>query len=301
MSFRCGFVSLLGRPNAGKSTLLNRILGEKVAITSHRPQTTRNRIPGVLTREQDQLIFIDTPGIHQAERALNTYMVDVAHNSIGDVDAVALLVEVRNADAERNVVGEVEQQVLEKLAETSKPVTLVLNKIDRIEKHLLLPMIEHCKDAYPFAEIVPVSALKGANVDGLVDALAAHMPEGPALYPEDALTDLPERFIVAEIIREKLFKLLEREVPYATAVTIDTWQDRSDDNLTEIQAVIHVERASQKSIVIGRGGQMIKEIGIRARKDIERLLGTRVHLSLFARVEKAWTRNASSMRKLGYE
>ncbi|MFN3197005.1 MAG: GTPase Era [Bradymonadia bacterium] len=301
MSFKCGFVTLLGRPNAGKSTLLNRILGEKVAITSHRPQTTRNRIPGVLTREADQMIFIDTPGIHHAERALNTYMVDIAHNSIADVDVIALLIEVKAKVAEEGLIGEVEAKVLERLAEVNKPVFLVLNKIDRIDKMLLLPMIDQVRDAYPFTEIVPISALKGDGVEILVESLAQQMPESPALYPEDALTDLPERFIVAEIVREKLFQLLEREVPYATAVTIETWQDRSDDNLTEIQAVIHVERDSQKSIVIGRGGQMIKEIGTRARRDIERLLGTRVHLKLFARVEKGWTRNASSMRKLGYE
>lgn len=299
---RCGFVTLVGAPNVGKSTLLNRMLGEKIAITSARPQTTRNRIPGVLSKPGSQIVFIDTPGMHRAKRALNQYMMDVAQASVWETDVLALLVEAGVGKEDGAVgVAEIITELLAQLEGFGKPVVLVLNKIDRLEKNLLLPVIDHWKGLYDFAEIVPVSALKGDGVERLIEVFSGYMPEGPALYPEDALTDLPERFIAAEIIREKLFRALTAELPYSIAVTIERWRDRARDGLIEIQAAIHVERDSQKGIVIGKGGSMLKQVGIYARKDLERLLGTQVHLELFVKVEKAWTRSAGGMRKLGYD
>lgn len=297
---RCGFVTLIGKPNVGKSTLLNGMLGEKIAITSARPQTTRNRIPGVVTREGAQLVFVDTPGVHRANRALNQYMVDVATEAMWETDVVALLVEAGIGKDFEVGISDIAKELLEKLAERSTPVVLVINKIDNLQHLELLPIIEAYRTLYDFAAIVPVSAKKGTNVDQLMDAFVALLPEGPALYPPDALTDLPERFIAAEIVREKLFRSLGQEVPYSIAVTIETWRDRLRDNLTEIQAIIHVERDSQKGIVIGKGGAMIKHIGISARKDLEGLLGTRVHLQLFVKVDAAWTRSTEQMRKFGY-
>lgn len=301
VAHKSGFVTLVGQPNVGKSTLLNRLLGQKLAITSNRPQTTRNRIPGVLTRPGAQIVLVDTPGLHAAKRALNTFMVDVAHDALWETDAVAVLVEAGIGPGGQVGVSDVVREVLDKLASSGKPVFLVLNKIDRVETPQLLPIIDAWKDVFPFAGIVPVSALKGHNIDGLFDALVSVLPVGPALYPDDALTDLPERFIAAEMIREKAFRLLGEEVPYAIAVTIEEWNDRSMAGRVHISALVHVERDSQKSIVIGRGGQMIKQIGTRARQDLERMLGTRVDLRLFVRVEKGWTRSVKGMRKLGYE
>lgn len=298
---RCGFVTLVGQPNVGKSTLLNRLLGQKVAITSHRPQTTRNRIPGVLTRPDAQVVFVDTPGLHKARRALNTFMVDVAREALWETDAVALLVEAGIGPGGQVGIGEVVRQLLDQLRESATPVFLVLNKIDRIDKPQLLPILDAWQSAYDFADMVPISALQGDGVGHLVDALIGALPAGPALYPPDALTDLPERFIAAEMIREKAFRLLGQEVPYSVGVTIDTWVDRARAGRVHIQATIHVERDSQKGIVIGKGGQMIREIGTRARQDLQRLLGVQVELRLFVRVEKGWTRTEKGLRKLGYE
>ncbi len=296
---RCGFVTLVGRPNVGKSTLLNRLLGEKVAITSPRPQTTRNRIPGVLTRPGAQLVFVDTPGIHKANRALNDYMVVVSSAALFDTDVLVLLVEAGVGHDLAVGVGQITEEILGQLRESPKPVVLVLNKIDRIEREHVLPVIDRYRSLHDFAAIVPISALNGDNVEALLGVLLEHLPEGPALYPEDALTDLPERFIAAETVREKLFRNLQREVPYSIAVTVDRWTDR--EGAADIEATIHVERDSQKGIVIGKGGAMLKKVGTQARQDLERLLGTRVHLRLFVRVESGWTRTAGGLRKLGYE
>lgn len=298
---RCGFVTLVGQPNVGKSTLLNRLLGQKLAITSNRPQTTRNRIPGVLTRDDAQIVLVDTPGLHAARRALNSFMVDVAHDALWETDAVALLVEAGIGRDGEVGVSDIVRELLDKLAEGKKPVFLVLNKIDRIEKPQLLPIIAAWSEAFPFAAIIPVSAQKGDGMAALVDAFVGALPEGPPLFPPDALTDLPERFVAAEMVREKAFRLLGEEVPYSIAVTIEDWQDRSMAGRIHIGALIHVERESQKSIVIGKGGQMIKQIGIRARQDLERMLGTPVDLRLFVRVEKGWTRSEGALRKLGYD
>jgi GTP-binding protein Era len=298
---RCGFITLVGRPNVGKSTLLNRMLGQKIAITSARPQTTRNRIPGVLTRDDSQMVFIDTPGIHRAGRALNRFMNDVATSAIGDTDAVALIVEAGlSADGDVGV-SEVAREIIAETAKANKPAYLVINKIDRLQREQLLPVIDAWRTEHDFTEIIPVSALKGQNVDHLVDVFAKSLPNGPHMYPADALTDLPERFIAAEIIREKIFRTLKQEVPYSVAVTIESWRDLLQQSRCDINAIIHVERDSQKGIVIGKGGQMIKHIGIQARSELERLLDTQVNLSLFVRVDEGWTRSASSLRKMGYE
>ncbi len=298
---RCGFVTLIGRPNVGKSTLLNRLLGEKVAAVSPRPQTTRNRIPGVLTRPDAQIVLVDTPGIHRAKGALNRYMVDVAEEAMRTNDAVALLIEAGIGPNGQVGISDIDREILEQLGAVKVPVFLVINKIDRIEKPILLPVIDAWRQQFDFAQIHPVSALKGDGVDALVDGFVEVLPEAPAIYPPDVFTDLPERFIGAELIREKLFQLLEQELPYAVAVTIERWQERSHDNLVVIEAVVHVERDSQKAIVIGKGGTMIKRVGEAARHDLEGLLGTRVHLSLFVRVERGWTKSPDGLRKLGYE
>ena len=299
---RAGFVTLVGRPNVGKSTLLNRALGQKLAITSPRPQTTRNRFPGVLTRPDAQIIFLDTPGLHHARRALNSYMVDVATEAMWDTDAVALLVEAGVGPNMEVGIASTIQELLDELKEKGgKPVYLVINKIDQVERVHVLPIIDVYRQAFDFAGIVPISALEGDGVDRLLDLLAAAMPEGPLLYPEDALTDLPERFIAAEMIREKLFRFLGQEVPYSVGVTIEQWSDRSAEVHVDIAALIHVERESQKAIVIGRGGAMVKKVGVRARADLERLLDAQVNLKLFVRVEKGWTRTPGGLRKLGYE
>lgn len=298
---RCGFVALVGRPNVGKSTLLNRLLGEKLAAVSPRPQTTRNRIPGVLTRPDAQIIFVDTPGIHQARGALNRYMVDIAREALAGNDVVALLVEAGAGPDHEVAIGERNREIVRQLAETGRPVFLVINKIDRVPKPSLLPIIDAWRTEHDFAEIVPVSARTGEGVDALVDTLVEYLPEGPPLYPPDVITDLPERFVAAELIREKLFRALEKELPYSVAVTVERWRDRTREGVVEIDAVVHVERESQKGIVIGKGGAMLKKIGTAARHELERLLGARVHLHLFVRVEPGWTRTPGGLRKLGYE
>ncbi len=299
-STKCGFVTLVGKPNVGKSTLLNAMLGEKLAIISEKPQTTRNRIPGVLSRAQSQIIFVDTPGLHRAKGKLNEFMVGVAHEALAETDVLALLVEAGIGRDGQVGVPEIIQEVLNKLEGSETPVILVLNKIDRLEREQLLPIIDGWRAHYPFSEIVPVSALDGSGVTNLVDTFFRYLPDGPWLYPPDALTDLPERFIAAELIREHLFKRLEQELPYSVAVTIESWRDRAREGRVDIEAIISVERDSQKGIVIGKGGQSIKRIGIGARKAIQKMVGTQVNLKLFVRVDKGWTNSSTGMSNLGY-
>ena len=277
------------------------MLGQKLAITSPRPQTTRNRIPGVLTRDDVQLIFIDTPGIHRASRALNTFMVDVATEAMWETDAIALLVEAGIGPEDEVGMSPIVENLLAQLAKREAPVFLILNKIDRVDTPKLLPIIDAWQHRYPFAGIIPVSALKGDGVEHVIEVLGSVMPEGPFLYPEDALTDLPERFIASELVREQLFRQLKQEIPYSVAVTIESWREKMRVGLVEIDAVIHVERDSQKGIVIGKGGQTLKRVGTQARKALESMLGSKVMLKLFVRVEPAWTRSTQQMRKLGYE
>ena len=292
--FRSGFVAIIGRPNVGKSTLLNRIVGQKIAITTPKPQTTRNRILGIQNLDNAQVLYVDTPGIHDARSPLNRYMVDQARAACLDVDVILWLVE-----ADRAVDKD---PMIPKLLEKSKrPILLVINKIDTIPKDRLLPLIDaYCKIC-PFASIVPVSALKGDGVDELMAEIPDLLPEGPRYYPEDQLTDVPERFIVAEMIREQIMMRTKDEVPYGVAIVVERFQENPARNMVGIGAVINVERDSQKGILVGKGGTMIRHIGQAARKEIERMLGVKVHLELFVRVQKNWTSSGRMMKEFGYE
>lgn len=292
-NFRSGFVSIVGAPNVGKSTLLNRVLGEKISITSNKPQTTRNRILGVAHRGPAQIVFIDTPGIHRAKSKLNIRIVDAAMSALTDVDLILLVIDASSPDADA------EQLLSRTLKQIGRPVILSLNKIDLIEKPILLSLIESWAKAHPFEAIFPISAKKGTQVEELLKAIETCLPSGPPLFPEDSLTDLPERFITAEIIREKVFRLTGQEIPYATAVTVDSFT-RKKKNLTTIYASIHVERNSQKGIIIGKNGSKLKSVGEDARKDMEKMLGTRVFLKLFVRVQKNWSRDTKALRRFGY-
>jgi GTP-binding protein Era len=292
--FRSGFVSIVGRPNVGKSTLLNRILGDKIVITSDKPQTTRNRIQGIHNLPGAQLVFIDTPGIHHAKSRLNKYMVDVALSSVREVDAILFLVDA----AARPAVQE--GLILETLAGVAVPVLLVINKIDLVEKETLLESIDAYARLYPFSEIVPVSAASGDGVERLVQLVYGLLPEGPAYFPDDILTDVPERFVVAEIIREKIFRLTHDEVPYSVAVIVESFKERPN-GLVAISAAINVERDSQKGIIIGHKGELLKKIGTQARLEIERLLDAKVFLELFVKVSRDWSENKLKLKEFGYE
>jgi len=292
--FRSGFVAIAGAPNVGKSTLLNQMLGEKLSITSKKPQTTRNRILGILHRPASQLIFIDTPGVHQATRPLNIRIVDVALAAMGDVDIVLIVVDVANPDPDS------EAFLVKKLNELKQPVVLVLNKIDLIKKPMLLDMINKWSKAHPFEALIPVSAILGAQIDELVEVMESLLPKGPPLFPEDIITDMPERFFVAEMIREKVFRLTGQEIPYSTAVTVDSFSERKKGALVIINATIHVERASQKGMIIGKNGSKLKQIGQAARREIEDMLATKVFLELFVRVQQGWSKDTKALRKFGY-
>ena len=292
--FKSGFVAIVGAPNAGKSTLLNRMLGEKVSITSKKPQTTRNRIIGVVHRPFSQIVFIDTPGMHRAKGMLNVRIVDVALSSLGDVDIVLVLVDVSNPDPIS------EDFIVKQLQKKQRRVILVLNKIDLVDKSMLLAVIDKWSKAHPFEAVVPISAKHGDQVEALLDSMESLLPEGPPLFPEDTLTDMPQRFIAAEMIREKVFRLTGQEIPYSTAVTIDSFSTKKRGALVTINATIHVEKASQKGIIIGRGGSKLKRIGEQARKDIEKMVGAKVFLKLFVRVQKDWSKDTRALRNFGY-
>lgn len=293
-NFKSGFIALVGRPNVGKSTLLNRIVGQKVAIMSDRPQTTRNRILGVYTNEEGQAIFLDTPGIHKPHHKLGDYMVRTAINTLKEVDLVCMLVDATEKK------GGGDQFVIEQLAKVSTPVFLLINKIDAIPQQQLLEIIANYKDDYPFREIIPVSALKGDNVDHLRKLIYDQLPEGPPYYPEDQVTDHPERFVVAELVREKVLHLTREEVPHSVAVEIEQMQYREDKDMLYINAVIYVERNSQKGILIGKNGGMLKEIGKRARTDIENLLGSKAFLELWVKVKEDWRNKEIMLRNFGF-
>ena len=295
MSFKSGFIAIVGRPNAGKSTLLNTILGEKVAIVSKRPQTTRNRVRGVKNLEGAQIIFVDTPGIHRPKGLLNEFMVREAMASLRDVDGVVYLVE-----ATRDV-DQVEEFIIASLERIKAPVILLVNKVDVVKKSRVLPLIEEYSKRFKFKDVVPISAMKGEGVDEVIEILCGLLPEGPKYFPEDITTDQPERFVVSEMIREKVFMLMRQEVPYATAVNVEEFKEDAERNLISIKAAINVEKDSQKGIIIGKRGAMIKTIGTRARADIERLLGVKVYLELFVRVQKEWTKDLRSLKEFGYK
>ncbi len=292
--FKAGLVAIVGAPNAGKSTLLNQMLGQKISITSQKPQTTRNRILGVLDQPGAQLIFLDTPGIHRAGKPLNVRIVDVAISTLADADVVLVMMDAAapNTDAEAYLI--------EKLKSHPRPAVLALNKIDLIEKPKLLGLIDQWSQAHAFEAIVPISAEKNIQVDRLIQAMVDLLPQSPPLYPPGSLTDLSERFIAGEMIREKVFRLTGEEVPYAVAVTIDDYKEEKEGRLVKIFATIHVERDSQKAIVIGRGGAKLKEIGEAARKEIERMVGCQVYLKLFVRVQKNWSKDPKALQRFGY-
>jgi GTP-binding protein Era len=288
--FKSGFIAIIGRPNVGKSTLMNCLLGEKISIISDKPQTTRNRIRGILTMPDAQLVFLDTPGIHKPLHKMNEIMVQTALGTYSEVDVIMLLVEA----TERPGAGD--KFIIETLSKIRTPVFLVINKVDLIAKERLLPLMQELSGLYPFAEIIPVSALK-QDLGGLLEALLKRMPQGPKYFPDDQLTDQPERFVVTEIIREKIFELTKEEIPYSTAVVIE--QMKEEPNLTSIHAMIYVERDSQKGIVIGKNGALLKEIGTRARLDAEKLLGVKVFLQLWVKVKKGWRDDDHMLRNVG--
>jgi GTP-binding protein Era len=293
-NFKSGFVAIIGAPNVGKSTLLNKILGQKLSITSKKPQTTRNRILGIIHRPDAQIVFLDTPGIHTSDKPLNIRIVEIALSVLGDVDLVLMLADASKPDIES------EQLLLRSLKKQKPPVMLALNKIDLIKKPALLLQISAWAKQFPFLSVIPISARQGDQLEALLTAMIHVLPPGPPLYPEESVTDLPMRFIAAEMIREKVFRLTGQEVPYAVAVTVDTFQSHKANTRITIHATIHVERDSQKGIVIGKKGSKLKQIGEAARKEIEEMTGAKVFLKLFVRVQKNWSRDTKAIRRFGY-
>lgn len=292
--FKSGFISIIGAPNVGKSTLLNRILGQKIAITSAKPQTTRNRIMGVRHLPEAQLIFLDTPGIHRAKGALNKRIVDIAVRALKDANLAVLMI-----DGPRRDDGS-EAMLLEVIADSGVPVILAMNKVDSMEKTAVLPLIDKWRQAYSFQSIVPISALTGSQVDLLLQEMVNSLPEGPPYYPEETFTDVSQRFVASELIREKVFRCTGEEIPYAVAVVVDTFRQRPESDITDVAATIYVEKASQKPIIIGRKGRMLKRIGEQARKDIEEMIDGKVYLQLWVQVRKNWTKDEKMVRRFGY-
>jgi len=296
--YKSGFISILGRPNVGKSTLMNRIVGERIAIATPKPQTTRNKIMGIRNlsgEKKGQLIFLDTPGIHRASTPLNRAMVDAATGTFGNVDLLLMITEAAaTAHPEDRFIAEA-------LGKTSLPVFLAINKIDLIEKSLLLPLIDSYLSLHPFREIVPLSALRGDGVDRLIEEIWKALPEGPQYFPEEMMTDRTERFIAAEIIREKITLLTHKEIPYSTAVVVDAFKEDEQKKMIRIAATIHVAKESQKGIVIGKKGAMLKEIGTRSRLEMERFFAAKVFLELFVRVAKDWTNDPRMIQEFGYD
>ena len=292
LSYKAGFATLIGRPNVGKSTLMNKLIGQKIAITSNKPQTTRNRIQTVYTSEEGQIVFLDTPGIHKAKNKLGNYMVGVAERTLSEVDVILWLVEPTN------YIGAGEQHIIEQLKKTKTPVILVINKVDKVKKEEILEYIDIYRKQLDFAEIVPVSALKGDNCETLISCIMKYLPYGPAFYDEDTITDQPMRQIVAELIREKALRCLDEEIPHGVAVSIDSMKYRK--NICDIDATIICERDTHKGIIIGKGGSMLKKIGSTARPDIEDLLEMQVNLQLWVKVKKDWRDSDFLLKNFGY-
>ena len=293
-NFKSGFVALVGRPNVGKSTLMNHLIGQKIAITSEKPQTTRNRIQTVYTDKRGQIIFLDTPGIHKAKNKLGQYMVNVAEGTLNEVDVIMWLVEPTT------YIGAGEQHIAELLSKVKTPVILAINKIDTVkDEEIIAKAIDTYKNVCPFAEIVPVSALRNQNTDKMTELLFQYLPYGPQYYDEDTVTDQPMRQIAAELIREKALRLLQDEIPHGIAVTIEQMKER-DNGIFDIEATIVCERASHKGIIIGKGGAMLKRIGSQARREIENLMGAKVNLQLWVKVRKEWRDSELYMKNYGY-
>lgn len=293
-SLKSGFISIIGRTNVGKSSLLNQILKEKISIISDKPQTTRNRIIGVYNTEEAQLIFVDTPGFHKPRFKLNEIMMEIARKSLEEVDVLLYVVEPEEK------VGAGDQYILAQLQKLTIPVILAINKIDTVSKNQILPVINAYQHLYPFREMVPVSALTGENVCTLVNLLIAYLPEGPKYYPEGMVTDQPKQFMLAELIREKILKLTQEEIPYSVAVTLEKMEYSEERNRYLIQGTIYVEKESQKAILIGKEGRMLKQVGSLARQEIEAILASQVYLELWVKVKKNWRKNEKSLRVMGY-
>ncbi len=295
--FRAAYIAIIGRPNVGKSTLVNRLLGQKFCIVSPRPQTTWHRILGIKNLPRAQLLFLDTPGMHRSDAVFHQSLIRAAQRAVADADIVLWLIDAsRPEDPDDDLI-------LEELPDrktTRAPVILALNKVDLVEKPRLLPLIDRWRDAYPFAEIVPISAAEGDNVDRLESLLIRYAPVGPPFYPPEELSDRPERFFIAEILREQVFALVHHELPYAVAVQVESVKSREGRDLTDVEATIYVEKEAQKGILIGAGGRMLKRIGERARPGIEELLGTRVFLRLWVKVEERWRKDVAALRRFGY-
>ena len=294
-NFKSGFVTLIGRPNVGKSTLMNRLIGQKIAITSNKPQTTRNRIQTVYTDERGQIVFLDTPGIHKAKNKLGEYMVNVAERTLKEVDVVLWLVEPST------FIGAGEQHIAAQLKTIKTPVVLVINKVDTVKKEDVLKFIDAYKDICKFADIVPVSALKGQNTDTVLEVIYKYLPYGPAFYDEDTVTDQPQRQIVAEMIREKALRCLDEEIPHGIAVTIEKMKIRPNGKVVDIEATIVCERDSHKGIIIGKGGAMLKKIGSAARFEIERMMELQANLQIWVKVRKDWRDSDLFIKNFGYD
>ncbi|HCA7396756.1 TPA: GTPase Era [Staphylococcus pseudintermedius] len=291
--YKSGFVTIIGRPNVGKSTFVNRVIGHKIAIMSDKAQTTRNKIQGVMTQQDAQIVFLDTPGIHKPKHKLGDYMMKVAKNTLSEIDAVMFMVNVNEE------IGRGDEYIMEMLKTVKTPVFLVLNKIDLVHPDALMPRIEQYQRYMDFAEIIPISALEGHNVDHFVNVLKSYLPEGPQYYPDGQISDHPEQFVVSELIREKILQTTSEEIPHAIGVNVERMTQESEDRV-HIEAVIYVERDSQKGIVIGKGGKKLKEVGKRARLDIEHLLGSKVYLDLWVKVQKDWRNKSSFIKQMGY-
>ena len=293
--FKSGFAAIIGRPNVGKSTLMNHLIGQKIAITSRKPQTTRNRIQTVYTSERGQIVFLDTPGIHKAKNKLGEYMVNVAQRTFQDADVILWLVEASD------YIGAGEKHIAQQLQKTKLPVILVMNKVDKVEKKQVAGCIEAYRKLYDFAEIVPVSALRSVNLDTLLECIFKYLPYGPQFYDEDTVTDQPQRQIVAEMIREKALRCLEEEIPHGIAVTIERMKERPQGDMVDIDATIICERDSHKGIIIGKQGTMLKKIGSQARTEIENMLETKVNLKLWVKVKKDWRDSDFLIKNFGYD
>lgn len=293
--FHSGFVALIGRPNVGKSTLMNCLIGEKIAITSHKPQTTRNKITAILTKDDFQCVFLDTPGMHKPKSKLGEYMQRSAETTFREVDLVLMLIEPTTE------IPAMDSYVLERIRGVKTPVVLVINKIDTAERDTLLEVISTYRGLHDFAEVVPISAMKGRNTEELMKVIRKYLPEGPRYFPEDMVTDQPERQIAAEIIREKALYLLQDEVPHGIAVEINSMKKRQEQEMVDVQATIYCERESHKGIVIGKKGAMLKKIGSTARYDMERLLGSPIYLQLWVKVKKDWRDSDFLLKNFGYD
>lgn len=294
MNYKSGFVAIIGRPNVGKSSLLNKLLGYKVVITSSKPQTTRNSIKGILSGENYQIIFIDTPGIHKPRNELGQYMVRKAEQSLNEVDAVLFL-------TDEGGLGGGDKHIIKSLRNIQTPIILAINKIDLVTKDEVNQLMETYQKAFDFDDIIPISVLKDENLDTLLDSLIKLLPEGPQYYPDEMVTDQPERFILGELIREKVLELTEEEVPHGVAVEVEEIQERENEEMVYVRATVYCEKKSHKGILIGKGGRMLKQIGKNSRKEIEKLLGTKIFLDLWIKVKKNWRKNQAYVKNLGYK